>query len=59
MTATIALYYKTFKALEAFARDLEAAGLTDSPMYREYEEYKQGYELARAEMLESLGIAVR
>lgn len=59
MLETIATYHDAYKALEPFAADLEELGMTDAPMYREYREYRDGYELARAELLEYLGITVK
>ena len=59
MTDTIALYYKTFKALEDMALVLADNGMTDAPAYKDYVAYRQGYELARAELLESLGFDVK
>ena len=59
MTDTLRLYYRTFKELEELALDLEEAGITDSPAYLDYQAYKAGYELARREMLDYLGITVK
>ena len=56
----IELYISGKGSLESLVNE---ATIKDSRIHyygcTEYEEYKQGYELARAEMLESLGIAVR
>lgn len=52
------LFYGTYKALEPMALDLRDEGFTECEMYRMYKDYKTGYELARAELLESLGISV-
>lgn len=59
MESIVATYESAYKGLEPFALELEAEGQTDSPMYIDYLVYRQGYELARAELLESLGIGVK
>lgn len=59
MLEVIATYKAAYKALEPFAADLEEFGLTDDAMYKDYVAYKDGYDLARAEMLDYLGITVR
>ncbi len=59
MTDIIATYYDAYKALEPFAADLEDMGLTDDRMYRDYIAYCEGYELARAELLDYLGITAK
>ena len=46
----VRLYEFTYKALEPYAKDLERQGLTDSPLYRDYEVYRQGYEHALQEV---------
>jgi len=59
MLDVLRLYYKTYKCLEDMASDLAECGLTDTPLYREYSDYRDGYELARAELLDELGITIK
>lgn len=56
MSDIVKRYWDAYKALEPFAAILRDSGLTDDAMYQSYMAYKEGYELARAEFLESLGV---